>query len=136
LKMKTIDLQFVKDSLAELDPNLDGEQPDDVYRTALVVLSALACGPDAQCLAKFTQLPVEFVDAIRRRMIAAELWTEVDINCDHWFAGVNKVSTSAFWADVLAAQGVLVRAWDDTVGDYRYCLAEYAPSTSHRQRAN
>lgn len=41
LKMKTIDLQFVKDSLAELDPNLDGEQPDDVYRTALVVLSAL-----------------------------------------------------------------------------------------------
>ena len=77
-KFPTLDLQFVKDSLAELDLSLDGKQSDDAYQTALVVVSALACGPDPQCLAKFTQLPVEFVQAIRRCMIAAELWTVVD----------------------------------------------------------
>lgn len=42
--MKTMDLQFVKDSLAELGLNPGGESPDGAYRTALVVVSALACG--------------------------------------------------------------------------------------------
>ena len=134
--MKTMDLQFVKDSLAELDLSPGGKQPDDAYRTALVVVSALACGPDTQRLAKFTQLPVEFVEAIRRRMIAAELWTELDVNCDHWFAGANQVSAGALCADLLVAEGTVVRAWDEAVGDYRYWLAEYAPAASHRQRAD
>jgi hypothetical protein len=134
--MKTMDLQFVKDSLAELGLSLEGKQPDDAYRTALVVVSALACGPDTQCLARFTQLPVEFVQAIRRRMIAAELWTEVEVNCDHWFAGTNQVSTGAFCADLLVAEGAVVRAWDETVGDYRYYLAEYAPDRRASPAAN
>ena len=131
--MKAIDLQFVKDSLAELDPSLDGKQPDDAYRTALVLVSALTWGPDTQHLANFTELPVEFVSAIRRRMIAAELWTEVEVFCDHWFGEANLVCTTALWLDVLIGQGLVVRAWDETAGDYRYFLAEYAEATDYRQ---
>lgn len=134
--MKTMDLQSVKDSLAELGLSLDGKQPDETYQTALVVVSALACGPDTERLAKFTLLPVEFVQAIRRRMIAAELWTEVDVNCAHWFPGANQLSISAFCADLLVAEGTVVRAWDETVTDYRYWLAEYAPTVGQRQRAD
>ena len=132
--MKILDLQFVKDSLAELDLGLDSQQPDDAYRTDLVVVSALARGPDTQCVAKFTELSVEFVEAIRRRMVEAELWTEVDIHCDHWFAGANQVSASALCADLLVAEGAAVRAWDETTGDYRYRLAEYAPLAGDHQQ--
>jgi len=63
LKMKTMDLQFVKDCVAELGLSPDGKEPDGTYWTALVVVSAMACGPDSHCLARFTQLPVEFVQA-------------------------------------------------------------------------
>lgn len=79
-----------------------------------MVVSALALGPDTQCLAKFTQLSVDFVEAIRRRMVAAELWTQ-DVHCDHWFAGANQVSTSALCADLLVAEGAAVRTgWPNT----------------------
>lgn len=134
--MKTKDLQFVEDSLAEIGLGQGGKEPDDTYRTALVIVSALVCGTDGERLAKFTKLPVEFVQAIRRRMIAAELWTDVDVNCDHWFSGDNQVSTSAISADLLVAEGAVVRAWDEASGDYRYWLPEYAPSASHRQPSN
>jgi len=62
--VKQIDLQFVKDTLSELDPRLEGGTPDDFYLTALVLVSALVCGPDTARLAEFTQLPREFVQAI------------------------------------------------------------------------
>jgi hypothetical protein len=66
--MKSIDLQFVKDTLLDLDPSLDGSETDEMYNTALVVLSAVSCGPDVTRLAAFTGLPEAFVAAIRPRM--------------------------------------------------------------------
>jgi len=38
------------------------------------------------------------------------------------------VSMSAFWADVLVAEGLILRRWDPGGGDYRYAHALHAPS--------
>jgi hypothetical protein len=121
---------------AELDPTLDGQQPDDAYRTVLVLVSALACGPDTQRRAEVTELPVEFVGAILRRMIAPELWTEIAVVCDHWVVGANLLNTTALWPDVLIGQGLAVRTWDERAGVYRYWLAEYAQAPDTAQRGN
>jgi hypothetical protein len=53
-ELKKIDLQFVKGVLSELDPNLDSSDQES-YLTALVVLSALAHGPETEALAGFTE---------------------------------------------------------------------------------
>lgn len=125
--MNSIDLQFVKDTLLDLDPSLDGSETDEVYNTALVVLSALSCGPDVTRLAAFTGLPEAFVAAIRPRMIRAELWTDVSVSCDHWLFGEHNVDLVTFWVDVLIAEGLVIREWDENEGEYWYCATEYAP---------
>jgi hypothetical protein len=70
--MNQINLQFVKDTLSELDLGAEGGTPDDFYLTALVVFSALVCGPETARLVEFTQIPRDFVEAIRQRMIPAD----------------------------------------------------------------
>ena len=123
--MKSKDLQYVKDTLLELDPEVTGLRAQS-YNTALVVLSALTCGPNVQRLAAFTGLSQDFVAAIRARMVQAELWTELDVFSDHWNVAEGVVNTTAFWLDVLIAEGLAVRRWDEGVGDYRYRAAEHA----------
>lgn len=130
--MKSNKLKFVKDTLLEMDPSLRDTEPDDSYDTALVLLSALAKGTDSSRLAAFTGLPLEFVAAIRQRMIRAELWTEVAVCCDHWEVAQGVVSTSAFWSDVLVAEGCVVRRWDEDSGEYRYWAVDYASHMSRR----
>jgi hypothetical protein len=124
--VKRIDLQLIKEALTELDPTLKDSAGDDAYRTALVLFSALVYGPETTILAEFTDLPNEFVEAIRLRMIQAELWTEIEVLCDHWFGEGNTIFPTSFWLDLLIAQGKVVRRWKDEQGQYRYCLAEYA----------
>jgi hypothetical protein len=131
--MKRIDLRFVKDTLSELDPTLDHDKRNASYNTALVLLSALVCGPNTGRLAAFTELRTDFVDAIRQRMIQAELWTDSDVLCDHWFVRDNVVSLSAFWSDTLVGEGLVVRRWDEEVGNYRYCAVEFATAGSGGQ---
>jgi hypothetical protein len=63
--VKRIDLQLIKEALTELDPTLKDSAGDDAYRTALVLFSALVYGPETTILAEFTDLPNEFVEAIR-----------------------------------------------------------------------
>ena len=92
-----------------------------------MLLSALACGPDTSRLAAFTGLPEDFIVTIRQRMIRAELWIELTICCDHWEVGAGVVSMGAFWSDVLVAEGLVIRQWDEESGDYRYFAAVYAP---------
>jgi len=123
--VKEIDLQFVKDALSELDPSLNDSEETEAYRTALVVVAALVEGPDTVRLAEFTEMPWDFVETIRRRMIQAELWNEIDIFCDHWFVEGGIVRPTALWLDVLIAQGLLVRSWDEEAADYRYFDANY-----------
>ena len=132
--MKLIDLQFVKDTLSELDVSLDGSEQNESYRTGLVAVSALVCGPHTERLAKFTELPPDFVETIRQRMIRAELWTDIDVFYDHWFGEGNIVCTTAVWLDVLIAQGLVVRQWDEERGDYRYWDAAYALSIDDPQQ--
>jgi hypothetical protein len=53
--VKSIDLQYVKDTLLELDPTLKNCEASDTYNTTIVLLAALAYGPDAMRLAEFKQ---------------------------------------------------------------------------------
>lgn len=116
--MRIADLQIVQNLLEALNLVRDDE-PDD--GTALVIASAMACGPHSERLAEFTQLPVQFVDAIRRRMIDAHLWTETNVNCDHWFDEAKNAEPYALWFDVLVGEGFFTRVWDRTMRDYVYC---------------
>jgi hypothetical protein len=59
-------------------------------------------------------------------MVRAELWTDVSVSCDHWLFGEHNVDLAAFWVDVLIAQGLVIRRWDENEGEYWYCAAEYA----------
>jgi hypothetical protein len=131
--VKAIDLEFVKATLLELDPSLEGSEEDESYNTALVLLSALACGPCTMRLAEFTKLPPEFVATIRQRMIRAQLWTELDVCCDHWYVAAGVVSITAFWLDVLIAQGLAVRKWGEEEGQYRYWHVASAPEREQRE---
>ena len=129
------DLQFVKKSLSEL--GFDGGTPDEQYLTTLVLASALVCGPETAPLAELTQLPADFVEAIRQRMIQAGLWTEIDVMCDHWFGEGNVASITAICLDVMIAQGLLVRKWNEPMGDYEYCSVGCAlTGNEHQQKVN
>jgi len=124
--MKSFGLQFVKDTLLELDPSVRDES-DETYKTAVVLLSAIVRGTEAIDLATFTGVPIEFVARIRQRMIRAELWTDLEADCDHWEVAPGVVSMTTFWTDVLVGEGLVVRQWDEEIGQYRYCAASHAP---------
>jgi hypothetical protein len=68
------------------------------------------------------------VEAIRQRMIRAELWSGMEIFYDHWFGEGKVINKTALWLDVLIGLGWVVRAWDEEIGDYRYCDAGRASS--------
>jgi hypothetical protein len=112
--------------LQELDPSLDETEPGQTYNTALVVLSALTCGPNIVRLAAFTGLPRVFVAAIYQRMIQAELWTEAGVCSDHWQCEEGVLDLVAFWLDMLIAEELVIRRWDEEEGDYWYCGAACA----------
>lgn len=70
-------------------------------------------------------------------MVQAELWTELDVFSDHWNVAEGVVSTTAFfWLDVLIAEGLAVRRWDEGVGHYRYIAAELAPNSNAAAKVN
>jgi len=124
--MRTIDLQFLKDTLEELDPELKGDDGTAFYRGCVVLLAALRLGPDVDALADLTGYGLDFVATIGRRMLEAELWTEADICCDHWFTEDGQCYATAFWADTLVAEGLVFREWSEEEGDYRYRAIEFA----------
>jgi hypothetical protein len=135
--VKDISLQPIKEAVNKLDPTLEDSEEDDSYRTALVLVSALVYGPDTRVLAEFIDLPCEFVEAIRQRMIQAELWTEMGVLCDHWFGEGYTIFPVSFWMDVLIAQGKLLRRWTEEQGQYTYSLVEHAWGKSQaKQRVN
>jgi hypothetical protein len=61
--VKSITLKYLREALRALDPTLEGAN----YKTAVVLLAGLACGPDLGSLAKLTELPLEFIAPIRQR---------------------------------------------------------------------
>jgi hypothetical protein len=84
-------------------------------------------------LGEFNKLPPEFVATIRKRMIRAQLWTELDVCCDHWYVAAGVVRITAFWLDVLIAQGLAVRKWGEEEGQYRYWHVASAPEREQRE---
>ena len=124
--MKKITLEHIRDAVTEFDPTLENSTEVDTYRTAVVLFAALVHGPDTKVLTNFTTFAPEFVETIRRRMIQAELWTEIDVACDHWFSQGNMICPTAIWLDVLVAQGKAVRRWEEEQGEYRYWHADFA----------
>jgi hypothetical protein len=119
------DLQFFKDLLSDFDPELNEDREDETYKTALVVVCALHCGPDTGRLSELTRLPREFVESIRQRMVRGGIWTEVEFFCN-WFQDYDMFSPVAFWLNVLVAKGELCCRWDEVVGDFRYFADKYA----------
>jgi hypothetical protein len=118
--VERFDLKFLKKTLIEIDPSLERCEEDESFKTALVLLAALSCGPNVGRLADITHAPREFVTTIRRRMIQVGLWTELDVCCDHWFASASVLRPAAFWSDVLIAQGLVTRKWFEEDCEYRY----------------
>jgi hypothetical protein len=76
-------LKFVKEALEELDPALGCEDKPG-YSTAIVLLAARELGPNVDPLSRFTGYSPDFVREIACRSVAAGLWTEEDVCCDHW----------------------------------------------------
>jgi hypothetical protein len=125
--MTTRNLEFVKETLLEIDHSLNGAKETESYKAALVLLSAMFLGPDTTRLVEFTRLSRTFIATIRERMIRAELWTESVTRYDHWFVGDCEIRRGCFWADVLVAEGLVVRRWIEEEGDFRYWPEEFAP---------
>jgi len=118
--MERTDLNFLRRTLIEIDPSLEGCEEDGSFKTALVLLAALSYGPSVGRLADITECLREFVSTISRRMIQAGLWTELDVCCDHWFASESVLIPAALWCDVLIAQGLVTWRWIEDEGAYRY----------------
>lgn len=126
-KVKNINRKYLEETLVELEPDLEGTEEDDSYRTALFLLAAITYGSDTTSLARVTKLPRQFVSQIRQRMISAQLWTEIDVACDHWYRSDGAFCTTYFWLDVLVAEGRVVRRWVEQESQYRYWAEEHAP---------
>jgi len=78
------------------------------------------CGTDTIRLAAFTGLPCSLIAPIRRRMIQAELWTDNEACLDHYFVAEGLLCARCFWLDVLVAEGLVLRTWDEEEGQYCY----------------
>jgi hypothetical protein len=67
-------------------------------------------------------------------MIPSGLWTEIAVCCDHWFVEENVIDMIALSTDVLIAQGLVVRYWQEETGHYRYWAAEYDPNKNTSEK--
>jgi hypothetical protein len=117
------DLPFVKEVLLRITPEPIGFEQSPEYQPALVLLSALVCGPDAAKLTNFTGVSESLVSNIRLWMIEAGLWTIREVRCEHWYNQDESFRVVVFWTDVLVAQGLVDRRWDQHEGAYRYYRA-------------
>jgi hypothetical protein len=76
---------LIRDVLLDFEPTLAEEEEHKNYQTAFVLLAALSCGSDISSLVRFTHLPVDLIATVRHPMLEAELWTESNTFCEHWF---------------------------------------------------
>jgi len=101
-------LRFLKEVLEEdIDPTCAGEEADEDYQTAIVMLAAMIEGPDVMRLCRLTNYPQHFVDAIARNAEAAELWSKEGLHYDWGEDGQFRLVP--FWSDVFVARGILRR---------------------------
>ncbi len=116
--MGKILLEEIKAEIEKLEPDLKGKEDDLDYRTAVVLLAALAVGPSVDRLVEFTGYSRDFIAGISLRMHASGLWEGRGVHVSHWFQG-DLFSSAPFWADVLVAQG-LVEARRAANGELQY----------------
>ena len=74
-------------------------------------------------LANFTGASYSLVSKIRLWMTEAGLWNIRDVRCEHWYNQDESFRDVVFWTDVLVAQGLVDRRWDQQEGVYRYYRA-------------
>lgn len=102
--MNKLTLAYIKRDIKRLDPTL--KPSDTVYKTALILLSALVVGANAKRVAGFAKLPLDLVKEKEKQIRKNKIWLGSKTQCE-WFDEEN--GGVAFWADVLAVEGLLKR---------------------------
>ena len=110
--------QFVKETVEECCP-LAGEGEDEAsFRSAVVLVAALAEGTDIDNLTALTSYPPEFVADISFRARRAELRVNEGVCYEHWFEG-DTVKPMAVLLDVMVVEGLFIRKRNED-GEFRY----------------
>jgi hypothetical protein len=107
-------LTDIRKDVKALDPTLT--ENDDVFKTAVLIFSALFVGTTVQRLAKFTGYPPAFINKRRINLLKQRIWRtrgrsihrvgddifEQDPETKNWHANV-----VGFWLTVLVAEGMV-----------------------------
>lgn len=117
-------LALIKTELKGLDPALEENDSDDIYRTGVLLLAAhWTTGADLEALIRFTGYTRAFVANVYSRMLKAGLWEENGIvHTEHWKQD-NFYLTAVFWADVLVGSGEVI-AEPTGNSEFRYRRAD------------
>lgn len=100
---KLLTLQDFEKEVQQLDPSQKPEEPS--FKTAVLLLSALQVGANAERLSKFTGYPRTFVSERVRRCRENGIFKGGKVACE-WF---DENGGIALWCDVLVAEGLLAR---------------------------
>lgn len=113
-----ITLEEIKGHVTDLDPNIEGEQLD----AAVVLLSVIAVGPNADRIAKFTGLNRDnHVRPLCRRLRENGVWVDRRGVRMDWFD--EKHGGIAFTMDMLVALGHMER-FENEDKELRYKLTK------------
>jgi len=102
---KPITIQFIYNEIARLDPNLT--IGSDVFKAAVVMLSALSIGQDIGKLSKFTGLPRAVIAPFAANLRKNKIWKDGETQAD-WFKRGEGVI--AFFLDLNVATGHMGRS--------------------------
>lgn len=101
---KPLTLEKIQREVKRLDPKL--HKNDNLFKTAVLMFSALRVGPSTKRLVEFTGYPTSFVEPRVQRLRKAKIFVRGKVRCA-WFEKAG--GEIAFWCDVLVAEGMLDR---------------------------
>lgn len=112
----------MKNAVRGLNEVIDGindREHQDISRAMLLLITAVAVGPDPARLARETGYAPEFVDALASRMRKAGLWLDQLVDDREWSGDKGEVIGPALFAHALVALGKATREETPTGAVYR-----------------
>jgi hypothetical protein len=112
----------MKKAVREFNEVIDGvndRERQDISRAMLLLITAVAVGPNPARLARETGYAIEFVEAVASRMRKAGLWLDELVDNREWSAGKEEVIGPALFAHALVALGEATREETSTGAVYR-----------------